>query len=153
MSIADLYWARSTLKTAEKYILFCRQCAETRIAKKIYNYSNECSGVVTFFPALVDWSPNQYAVDPKLQTWPYVRTWPYMYGPGHICTDKKLLNTGRLTDRWMDCPSDLWTYSEPSVERISRDQVFLCLIGEMPYSHISCFDKKILLYNIIKQDP
>ena len=30
----------------------------------------------------------------------------------------------------------LLLYRKPSVERISRDSLFLCLIAEMPYSHL-----------------
>ena len=35
-----------------------------------------------------------------------------------------------------------YTYSKPSVEHISGDRLFLCLIGEMPYSHSSYVHKK-----------
>ena len=37
---------------------------------------------------------------------------------------------------------NLMKYSEASVERISGDRLFLCLIGEMPYSHFSQIKRK-----------
>ena len=61
MLIADFYWARNTLKTAEKYILFCRQCAETRIAKKRYQEGAE---------AEEEDNPDVEARRPKLKLFP-----------------------------------------------------------------------------------
>ena len=56
-------------------------------------------------------------------------------GPGRV---------GNPSLRDIDFSPDtiFFSYSEPSVECISGDRLFLCLIGKMPYSHFSYVKKK-----------